>query len=100
VRVYPFLQGCGIGARLLRAAERAVRERGCAAAEVGVEKDNPRARRLYERLGYHAHGERVEEFGYDDWNGTPVRVRVDQWMLRKPVAAAAPVVRVQRAAAR
>lgn len=52
VRVMPCLQGRGIGSRLLRAAEAAMRMRGCRGAELGVEIDNPRARRLYERHGY------------------------------------------------
>src|SRR3954452_1668751 len=38
VRVFPFLQGLGIGARLIAAAEQALRARGFAYAELGVEK--------------------------------------------------------------
>jgi len=88
VRVYPFLQGGGIGARLMAAAEAAIRERGYRIAELGVEKDNPRARRLYERLGYRLHREMVDELAYLDWNGHPVVEPVDQWMLRKDVRGA------------
>ena len=83
VRVYPFLQGFGIGARLLAAAERAIAGRGGRWAEIGVEKDNPGARRLYERVGYRPHRELLEEFTYTDRQGAEVRVPVDQWMLRK-----------------
>jgi ribosomal protein S18 acetylase RimI-like enzyme len=90
VRVYPFLRGGGIGARLLAAAERAVARRGCATAEIGVEKDNPRARRLYERLGYTPHRELLESFTYHDGRGNPVTEQVDQWMLRKDVRRGAP----------
>src|SRR5262249_18293518 len=45
-------QGQGIGTALVRAAEELAIERGFGAAELGVEDSNPRARRLYERLGY------------------------------------------------
>jgi GNAT superfamily N-acetyltransferase len=96
VRVYPFLQGMGIGARLLAAAERAARAHGAAFAEIGVERDNPGARRLYERAGYRVHGERVDEFGYPGWDGREVRVVVDQWMLRKDLAAVTPAAQRRR----
>jgi CelD/BcsL family acetyltransferase involved in cellulose biosynthesis/GNAT superfamily N-acetyltransferase len=86
VRVYPFLQGHGIGARLLAAAEEAIRARGCRWAEIGVEKNNPRARRLYERTGYRLHGELLEGFSYTDGDGRTVHVPVDEWMLRKELA--------------
>ena len=46
------MQGQGIGTRLVGAAEALAAERGYAAVELGVEDSNPRARRLYERLGY------------------------------------------------
>jgi ribosomal protein S18 acetylase RimI-like enzyme len=50
--VQPSLQGRGIGTALIHAAEIRIQERGMQVAEVGVEDGNPRARRLYERLGY------------------------------------------------
>jgi len=86
VRVFPFLQGGGIGARLLAAAEDAIRRRGFHVAELGVEKDNPRARSLYERLGYRLHREMVDDLAGDDRHGDPVVQPVDQWMLRKDLA--------------
>jgi ribosomal protein S18 acetylase RimI-like enzyme len=52
------LRGLGIGTRLIRAAEERIRARGLVVARLGVETDNPRARSLYERLGYAATGER------------------------------------------
>ena len=45
-------QGQGIGTSLVGAAEALAAERGFGAVELGVEDSNPRARRLYERLGY------------------------------------------------
>jgi len=55
-RVFPWLRSLGLGSRLFALAERLLRERGYAGVEFGVEKDNPDARRLYERLGYRVIG--------------------------------------------
>jgi ribosomal protein S18 acetylase RimI-like enzyme len=54
--VYPALQSCGIGTLLIQAAEQRIRSRGLLRAELKVEESNPRARALYERLGYVAYG--------------------------------------------
>lgn len=86
VRVMPFLQGRGVGSRLLAAAEAEIRRRGLEVAEVGVEKDNEGARRLYERLGYRQCGEELDELGYRTPWGEEVREVVDQWILRKRLA--------------
>jgi len=65
--VTPELQGRGIGTALMNAAEYFVCSRGLGAIVLGVEDFNPRARRLYERLGY-------EAFASDDFKyvGAPV----------------------------
>ena len=47
----PF-QGRGIGTALIGAAERTARQLGHERIALGVVLDNPKARRLYERLGY------------------------------------------------
>lgn len=46
------LQSLGLGSRLIEAAEDRIRRRGLRLAGIGVEDSNPRARALYERLGY------------------------------------------------
>jgi ribosomal protein S18 acetylase RimI-like enzyme len=48
------LQSLGIATMLIGVGEQRVHGRGLAFAALGVEDDNPRARRLYERLGYQA----------------------------------------------
>ena len=60
--VTPAAQGHGIGTSLIGAAEELVCSRGFAAIVLGVEDSNPRARRLYERLGYEAFAR--DEFEY------------------------------------
>ncbi|MBD0673724.1 GNAT family N-acetyltransferase [Streptomyces sp. CBMA156] len=52
--VLPALQSRGLGTLLVRAAEDRILARGLRRAELAVEDDNPRARALYERLGYTA----------------------------------------------
>ena len=75
--VAPELQGRGIGTRLMEAAERLACEAGRTSLELGVEDSNPRARRLYERLGYVA--VREGEFAYA---GAPVP-NPGVWMRKK-----------------
>jgi ribosomal protein S18 acetylase RimI-like enzyme len=59
----PDLMSRGIGTKLMRAAERRIRARGKRWAVLGVEDDNPRARALYERLGYVAYAR-----AHDSWD--------------------------------
>ncbi|MFF3501605.1 GNAT family N-acetyltransferase [Streptomyces sp. NPDC003247] len=54
--VFPALRSRGLGTLLVRAAEQRIRNRGLRRAELAVEENNPRARDLYERLGYAAYG--------------------------------------------
>ena len=54
ITVAPGHRSRGIGTKLIREAERRVRERGISRVGLAVGVDNPRARALYERLGYSA----------------------------------------------
>jgi ribosomal protein S18 acetylase RimI-like enzyme len=63
------LQGLGIATMLIGAGEQRVRTRGLAFAALGVEDNNPRARRLYERLGYQAAGRQHASWEYEDDHG-------------------------------
>lgn len=83
VRVLPVLQGLGIGTRLLQAAEDALRIRGFTSVELGVEKDNPAARRLYERLGYCFEYESSGEYSYTTPSGELRRVPITECILSK-----------------
>jgi ribosomal protein S18 acetylase RimI-like enzyme len=62
VRVFPPLQGYGIGAWIISAAEMAARTRGARDIQLGVEPENTPALRFYERLGYRAVGHAEIEF--------------------------------------
>lgn len=48
-------QGRGLGTQLLRRAADSVRARGCPGVSLCVHRDNPGARRLYEREGFTFH---------------------------------------------
>src|SRR5215471_21184889 len=63
------LQGLGIATMLIGVGEQRVRARGRTFAALGVEDHNPRARRLYERLGYQAAGRQHASWEYEDDNG-------------------------------
>lgn len=56
------LQGLGLGSALITAAEERIRRRGIRIARLGVEDDNPKARALYERLGYRPVGKRASSW--------------------------------------
>lgn len=83
LRVLPAMQNLGIGSQLLAAAEQALRNRGFTSVELGVEKDNPAARRLYERLGYRLDRERSSEYTYTTPSGEHRRVPIIESILCK-----------------
>jgi ribosomal protein S18 acetylase RimI-like enzyme len=85
--VHPALQCCGIGTLLVTAAEHRIRARGRQHAELDVEHDNPRARALYERLGYVAYGDQPDEWDTEGPDGTIVRYHTMCTMMRKPLRA-------------
>jgi GNAT superfamily N-acetyltransferase len=88
VRVYPFLCSLGIGRQLVESAEQALRALGYLWSELGVERDNPDARRLYERLGYVVHGEARAAFTFTPpWGDVPVTVELDEVVMRKQLHA-------------
>lgn len=65
VAVHPALQSLGIGTALIAYAEQRILARGVTSARLGVETNNPRARRLYERLGYVAQEDVAEHWMTD-----------------------------------
>ena len=85
VRVNPLFRSQGIGSRVLTEAEEVIRASGLQAAELGVEKDNPGARNLYERAGYRVLRSAYEEYEYTDAGGERALIPVNQWIMRKPL---------------
>ncbi|HEY1176493.1 MAG TPA: GNAT family N-acetyltransferase, partial [Phytomonospora sp.] len=88
--VHPALQSCGLGTVLIGALEDRIRVRGLTVAELGVETVNPRARALYERLGYRAFG--TVRTGWDQRTeeGVVYRYETDCVEMRKHLTSASP----------
>lgn len=85
VRVFPPLQGAGLGGALMTEAEALAEARGAEAVEVGVEWDNAGARRFYDRLGYRPVGAERERVDYA-FEGYDMVMEIDQQILRKALA--------------
>lgn len=77
------LRGLGIGTRLIRAAEEVLVEKDITWATIAVAKDNPDARRLYERLGYHVYRDDPGRWHYTDPSGKEHEVNEPSWVMRK-----------------
>ena len=81
--VHGALQPCGIGTLLIDAAEQRIRARGLHRAELAVEECNPRARALYERLGYVAYGRKPEAWDVGTEDGSVTRYETMCTLMRK-----------------
>jgi ribosomal protein S18 acetylase RimI-like enzyme len=77
------LRSLGIGTHLISAAESRIRKRGASVAQLDVELDNPRARALYERLGYREAGRRSASWDVQEADGSISRYETEVAMLRK-----------------
>ncbi len=87
LRVLQPLQNMGIGTRLIHASEQAMIERGLQMAEINVTRNNPGAKRLYERVGYHLIGDKIVYWSYTPPGGDPQQVEDHVWVLRKDLGA-------------
>ena len=83
LRVRPEWQGRGLGTRLMQAAEAALLARGYQTAVIAAGKDNPGARRLYERLGYRAFADDPGVWYFQDVNGVQQSVIEPCWVMQK-----------------
>lgn len=83
LEVHAALQSCGIGTLLIQAAEHRIRARGLHRAELKVEECNPRARALYERLGYAAYGREPASWDTEAADGSLARHETVCALMRK-----------------
>ena len=81
--VHGALQSCGIGTLLIEAAEQRIRDRGLRRAELAVEECNPRARALYERLGYVVYDRKPEAWDEEAEDGSLRRYETVCTLMRK-----------------
>jgi ribosomal protein S18 acetylase RimI-like enzyme len=77
------LTGLGLGTCLIAALEDRIRARGVPWAMLGVEESNPRARALYERLGYEACGHEQACWPEMDDQGNVVTYHTELTLMRK-----------------
>jgi ribosomal protein S18 acetylase RimI-like enzyme len=83
----PALQGRGLGTILIEAAELRIRDRGHTWSILGVEVENVRARKLYERLGYSFYVQETDSWTAEDQDGNEYLHIADTVLLRKRVGA-------------
>lgn len=87
LRVRPDWQAHGIGTRLVKAAEASLRARGFNTAVIAAGKENPRARQLYERLGYRTFADDPGVWYFQDVNGVQQSVSEPCWVMQKRLLA-------------
>lgn len=81
--IHPDLRGVGLGTRLIAEAEARIHRRVRRYAVLGVEDGDPRARALYERLGYVPFGREVESWSQEGPTGAPELYKTTVTQLRK-----------------
>lgn len=75
----------GVGTMLLHFIERDLTRRGFRIVTLNVAKENPDARRLYERLGYRVTGSRPGKWSFRDDKGKIQRVNEPAWRMEKRI---------------
>jgi ribosomal protein S18 acetylase RimI-like enzyme len=85
LRVMDMFQGYGIGTSLIREAELLATEHQLRWATIAASIDNPRARRLYERLGYKVIAEDDGKWSYRDHENRIRYVHEPCWVLEKRI---------------
>jgi ribosomal protein S18 acetylase RimI-like enzyme len=85
LRVMDMFQGYGIGTRLIHEAEILAAEHHFSWVTIAAAKDNPRARRLYEKLGYRVFGEDEGKWNYLDHENRMRYVHEPCWVLEKRI---------------
>ena len=81
LRVKSEYQNRGLGRQLIQAAEEQLRGRGMQVSTIGVAKDNPRAQRLYEQMGYQIVGEDPGRWTNVDHHGQLREVNEPSWLM-------------------
>lgn len=82
-RVRPEFRGEGIGTTLMEIAEEDLRQRGFQQVSLNVGRNNPDARRLYERLGYRVVAPEPGIWSYIDHRGRRRQVEEPAWRMEK-----------------
>lgn len=79
-------QSLGVGTLLIAGLEQRIRDRGLRYSALDVEDENPRARELYERLGYVAYDRQPEAWDERNAAGHVVRYETMCTLMRKELS--------------
>jgi ribosomal protein S18 acetylase RimI-like enzyme len=82
-RVRPPYRSMGLGSRIMHVVEDDLHGRGFQVVTLNVAKDNPRARELYERLGYLVVAHEPGVWSYQDHLGNWRQVNEPAWRMEK-----------------
>lgn len=82
-RIQPLFRGNGLGTQMMDIAEADLSNRGFYWVTLNVAKENWRARRLYERLGYAVIGSEEGKWNYMDEKGIRHEVHEPAWRMEK-----------------
>jgi ribosomal protein S18 acetylase RimI-like enzyme len=82
-RVRKHFRNRGIGSKMLQVIEEDLRRRGYRAVTLNVSRDNPDARRLYERQGYRIVAPEPGQWSYTNHLGERVKVNEPAWRMEK-----------------
>jgi ribosomal protein S18 acetylase RimI-like enzyme len=93
-RIKPDYRGHGLGRRMMEVAENDLAQRRFQRVTLNVSRDNPQARRLYEKLGYQVVGMDPGQWSYLDHLGIRREVHEPAWRMEKLIQPEAPWVNV------
>lgn len=82
-RVFPPYRSRGLGTAMIGFCEKYLTGKGFKAATIAVEKNNPRALKLYEKLGYKTYKDEDIEWEYLDDKGVIRKVKEPEWVMIK-----------------
>ncbi len=82
-RIKPPYRNHGLGTAMMNVAESDLLKRGYSQIRLNVARNNPAARRLYERLGYRVVGSDPGVWKYQDHNGKWQTVKEPAWRMLK-----------------
>ncbi|MCE5209650.1 MAG: GNAT family N-acetyltransferase [Chloroflexi bacterium] len=82
-RVQPAFRNLGLGTLIIKTVENDLRQRGYSILTLNVAKDNPRARKLYERHGFKVTGQEPGVWSYIDHQGFWRHVNEPAWRMEK-----------------
>ena len=83
VRIKHAFRNLGIGSKIMRHAEQDILQRGYSFATLNVGKQNYKARRFYQRLGYRVISDEPGKWSYLDHHGKRQYVHEPSWRMQK-----------------